>query len=193
MPVRERGVVFERLGCRDQVPRDPLRVLLGEGLQLRASSGVEILRRDALGDGRIVVPRADGELCRAVPGLPRSPLAIRGTLRRATSDPAVRTVLARTAGPVRAALVATGAVVARTVPALTGAARRVLPIASAIITRTVLPLTTPIVTRTIRTLTTTVITRTVLPLTTPIVTRTIRTLTIAATFGPASAGSVPLS
>src|SRR5688500_18672099 len=60
MLVREFGILFEELGCRDQVPSDPVRVLLAERLQFGASTLVEVARLDALGNLRgIVVPESE--------------------------------------------------------------------------------------------------------------------------------------
>ena len=62
MLVREFGILFEELGCRDQVPRDPVRVLLAERLQFGASTLVEVARLDALGNLRGIVVRPEGEI-----------------------------------------------------------------------------------------------------------------------------------
>ena len=62
MLVREFGIFIEELGCRDQVPRDPVRVLLAERLQFGTCTLVEVARFDALGNLRVIVARADGEV-----------------------------------------------------------------------------------------------------------------------------------
>ena len=62
MLVREFGILFEKLGCRDQVPGDPVRVLLAERLQFGAGTLVEVARLDALGNLRGIVVRPDGEI-----------------------------------------------------------------------------------------------------------------------------------
>ncbi len=62
MLVREFGILIEKLGCRDQVPGDPVRVLLAERLQFGAGALVEVARLDALGNLRGIVVRPDGEI-----------------------------------------------------------------------------------------------------------------------------------
>ena len=57
--VRELGILVHEQRRRHEVPRNPVGVVLAEGLQLRAGLRVEVTRLHVLGDLRVLVTRAD--------------------------------------------------------------------------------------------------------------------------------------
>jgi hypothetical protein len=109
--VRQLRVVVDEERGREQVLRDPVGVLLAQGLELAPRDLVEIARLHALGDLRVVVPRADRADAErvAVDPLLAGGLTEAGT-RVARAVPEAGTVAVRSA-------VVTGTIVtARTVP-----------------------------------------------------------------------------
>ena len=57
VPVRERGILVDEAARHDQVLRDAVGVVLAQGAQLAAGDLVELVGRDVIRDGRVVVAR----------------------------------------------------------------------------------------------------------------------------------------
>ncbi|WP_344312198.1 hypothetical protein, partial [Agromyces terreus] len=168
--VCEFRIVVEVQGCRDEVPCDPVRVLLAERLQFGAGPLVEVASLDRVGDEGVVVTRSYGE----VGGTGRVTATLVALLVRTLAVPiTVRTLVVPITVRTR-----------RTITLLVGTL--VVPITvrtRLTVTLLVRPLVVPITVRTRRTITLLIRTRLtvtllVRPLVVPITVRTRRTITL---------------
>jgi hypothetical protein len=96
MAVSQFGIIVEQLGCRDQVHRDLVGILLAQRLELRASALVEVAWLDALGNVGVVVAGTHREI-RSAEGLARR-VALRAASIGAAAAVASATIVARPAG-----------------------------------------------------------------------------------------------